>query len=141
VRVEIEHLLPAPPERVFALLSDPARRPEWQENTGDVELLTPPPTGLGSRWRETQRGVGRVEMEVVGFTPGALWEEAGRAESGGGRITIALRPEGDGATRARVTVELTLRGARRLMGAALAPMVRRQVPADLERLAALLAAD
>lgn len=138
MRVEIEHHLPAAPDRVFEVLRDPRRRPEWQENTRDVELLTPAPVGLGARWRETQRGVGRVEVEVVAFEPGALWAESGAAEGGGGRITIALAPDGDAATRLVVTVELALRGARRFMGPALAPIVRRQVPADLQRLAGLL---
>jgi uncharacterized protein YndB with AHSA1/START domain len=138
VRVEIEHRVDAPPERVFAVLADPARRPEWQENTSDVEVLTPGPAGLGARWTETQRGVGRVQVEVVGFAPPTTWNEAGTAHGGGATVSLDLRPDGDCATRVRVTVELTLRGARRLMGPALAPVIRHQVPRDLDRLAALV---
>lgn len=139
VRVELEHFVPHPPERVFAVLSDPARRPDWQENTSDVEILDGGPVGVGTRWRETQRGVGRVEAEVVGLDPPSRWVEAGETHAGGGRIAVGLEPaDGGGATRLTMTVELRLHGARRLMGPALEPMVRRQMPRDLDRLSALL---
>ena len=36
MRVTIEHVLPHSVDRVFAVVTDPARRPEWQENTRDV---------------------------------------------------------------------------------------------------------
>jgi uncharacterized protein YndB with AHSA1/START domain len=138
VEIDLEHVVPHPVERVFALMSDPASRPLWQENTSDVEVLTPGPAGLGTRWRETTRGIGRVEGEVVGFEENALWEEAGTAGGGTGRVTVRFRAEGDGATRLAVRVELHLKGARRLMEPALAPLVSRQLPSDLERLSALL---
>lgn len=139
MRVALEHVLAHPPERVFAVLCDPTRRPLWQENTSDVELLTPGPARVGTRWTEVQRGVGPVEAEVVALEPGALWGESGSAHGGGGRVTVALSPRGGGeATHLAIDVELHLRGARRLMEGALAPMVRRQMPRDLERLDALL---
>lgn len=142
VKVELEHVVPHPPERVFAVISDPSRRPEWQENTSHVEMTGPGPVGVGTRWREVQRGAGRVEAEVVGFEPPRRWEEAGEAEAGGGRIAVGLEPaDGGGATRVTMAVELHLRGARRLMAPALEPMVRRQMPRDLDRLSALLDAE
>lgn len=141
MRVDLEHVIAHPPERVFAVLSDPSRRPSWQENTSDVTVLTPGPVGLGTRWRETSRGIGVIEAEVVGFAPGELWEEAGTADGGEGRITVRLRPGGEGSTHVAMTVELHLKGLRRVMEGALQPIVARQLPADLARLAALLDAE
>lgn len=140
MRVEVEHTVAHPPARVFAVICDPARRTLWQENTSDVEILTPGPVVVGTRWRETTRGIGRVEAEVVALERDALWEEAGEADGGSGRITVRLRPEGEGATRVSVTVELHLKGLRRVMEGALQPIVARQLPDDLRRLEALLGA-
>lgn len=137
MRVALEHVVPASPEAVFAVLSDPTLRPRWQEGTSDVALVSPPPTALGSRWTETQRGVGRVTAEVTGFVPGERWAEAGEMDAGRAAVTVTLRPA-EGGTRMEVTVEISLRGARRLAEMALGPIVRNRMEADLERLAALL---
>ena len=138
VRVEVEHTVRHPVEAVFGFVADPANRPRWQENTQRVEMLTEGPTRLGTRWRETTRGVGTYETEIVAFEPDRLWVEEADTERGRGRITVAFAPQGAAATRLEVTVEIHLRGARRLMGAALAPLISRQLPRDLERLEALL---
>lgn len=138
MRVELEHRVPAPPEAVFAVLCDPTRRPEWQEGTSEVALVSPPPIALGSRWTERQRGIGAVEAEVTGFAPGERWAETGETEAGTAEVTVTLHPDDGGGTRVGVVVEMRLRGARRLAEIALGPMVRNRMQADLERLCALL---
>ena len=138
MRVAVEHLVPHPVDRVFAVVSDPSRRPEWQENTRDSRLVTPGPVAVGTRWTEHQRGVGDVKAEVTGLEPGRVWAEAGEAHGGTARVTVTFTPQGDGATRLHMDVELTLRGLKRALEHALAPMVRHQMPKDLDRLSALL---
>jgi uncharacterized protein YndB with AHSA1/START domain len=140
MKVDLEHVVPHPLARVFAVMSDPRNRPLWQENTRDVEMITSGPPGLGTRWREHTRGVGLVEGEVIGFEPGALWAEQGIADGGTGLVTVAFAPEGDAATRLSIRVELSLRGTRRLLEPALGPMVHHQMPRDLHRLEELLRA-
>jgi hypothetical protein len=120
-------------------MSDPRNRPLWQENTRDVEMLTPGPLGLGTRWREHTRGIGLVEGEVVGFEPDSLWEERGEADGGTGRVRVGFAPEGEASTRLTIHVHLSLRGAKRLLEPALGPMVHHQMPRDLGRLDALIA--
>jgi uncharacterized membrane protein len=139
VRVEVEHTVHHPVDAVFRFVADPANRPRWQEHTQRVEMLTEGPVGSGARWRETTAGLGTYEAEVVGFEPDRLWVEEADTSRGRGRITVAFAPEGTAATHLTVTVEIHLRGARRLLGAALAPLISRQLPRDLERLEALLA--
>jgi uncharacterized protein YndB with AHSA1/START domain len=140
MRVDLEHVIAHPVERVFAVMSDPARRPHWQERTSDVEVLTPGPTALGTRWRETSRGIGAVEATVVGFEAHALWVEAGTAGGGDGRVTVRFAREGEGATRLIIVAEIHLKGLRRAMEGALKQIVVRQMPHDLVRLEALLGA-
>jgi len=138
MRVAIEQVLGHSADRVFAVMSDPRNRPLWQQNTSDVEVLTPGPTAVGTRWRETSKGVGTVHAEVVGLAPDVLWEEAGSANAGEMRVAVRLDPEGEATTRISVDVEIHLHGARRMFGSALGPMVSRQMARDLVQLEALL---
>ena len=140
MEVDLEHVVAHPPARVFAALSDPHMRPRWQENTSDVRDVSPGPVAPGTTWTETTRGVGDVRMEVVAMEPDALWEEAGVADGGRARVRVRLAPQGEGATRLAVHVELRLSGLRRVIEPALGGIVSRQMPADLGRLEALLGA-
>ncbi len=133
MEVEIERRVAAPPDAVFAILSDPGRRVDWQSGTSDVGAPSPSPVAVGSRWSETQQGVGRVEVEVVGLEPGRLWAEAGQADAGSASIRVELAPDGDG-TLLHVLVELKLRGAMRFAERALGPVVRSRTEADMARL-------
>ena len=142
MRVDLEHVVAHPPSRVFAFMADVRNRPRWQENTRDVELITEGEPGVGTRWRETVKGIGTYEAECVAFERDARWVEAADLEAGSGRIEVAFAPaDGGAATRVNVTVELSLRGTKRLMEPALGPMIRRQMPSDLERMQALLDGD
>jgi uncharacterized membrane protein len=143
VRVELDQVVGHPVGRVFAFMADVRNRPRWQENTRDVELLTDGEPGMGTRWRETVKGVGTYEAEVVGFAPEELWVEAADLEGGSGRIEVRFAPDGGGggSTRLGIAVEIRLRGRRRLMEPAIGPMIRRQMPSDLARLEVLLDQD
>ena len=98
----------------------------------------PLPVAVGTRWTEEQRGVGHVEAEVTELEPGTRYAERGDASGGTGRVTVTFAPEGDAATRVVMDVELNLKGLKRALEPALAPMVRSQMPKDLDRLSALL---
>jgi hypothetical protein len=143
VRVDLDHVVGHPVSRVFAAMADVRNRPIWQENTRDVELLTDGAPGLGTRWRETMKGIGTYEAEVVAFEPERLWIESADLEAGHGRIEVRFAPEGEreDETRLVIMVEIGLRGTKKLMEPALGPMIRRQMPSDLRRLEALLTRD
>jgi uncharacterized protein YndB with AHSA1/START domain len=141
VRVDLEHVLPHPVERVFAVIADVRNRPRWQENTRTVEVLTEGEPRVGTRWRETAKGLGTYEAEVVAFERDRLWTEAADLEAGSGRIEVSFAPDGDDGrkTRLGIAVEIRLRGTKKLMEPVLGPMIRHQMPSDLGRLDALLA--
>jgi uncharacterized membrane protein len=138
VHVAVEQTLSHPVDAVFRFMADPANRPRWQEHTQRVEMLSEGPAAVGTRWRETTAGLGTYDAEVVALEPGRLWVEEADTSHGHGRISVAFAAEGEAATHVTVTVEINLRGMRRMMGAALAPMISRQLPRDLERLDAVL---
>ena len=137
----IEHVVAHPPSRVFAFMADVRNRPRWQEHTRDVELITEGEPGVGTRWRETVKGIGTYEAECVAFERDARWVEAADLEAGSGRIEVAFAPADDGAaTHVNVTVEISLDGLK-APTAGLGPMIRRQMPSDLERMEAVLDGD
>ncbi|HTI35709.1 MAG TPA: SRPBCC family protein, partial [Miltoncostaea sp.] len=132
------HLIPHPTDRVFAVVTDPLRRAEWQENTSDVRMVSDGPVAVGTRWTEEQKGVGHVDAQVTGLEPTRMYAEQGDSSSGTGRVTVTFAPDGDGATRVTMEVELNLKGLKKAFEPAIAPMVRSQMPKDLDRLSALL---
>jgi uncharacterized protein YndB with AHSA1/START domain len=134
----------APLERVWTVLSEIERQPEWMHDLKEVRLTTPPPVGVGTR------GVGRVRVmgisvedpvEVTAFEPPthfAIRHEGLVAGTG----DIRLAPGADGTTTV-VTWDETLTPpvlphlGGFVLGLVFEPIFRR----DLERLARIAEAD
>jgi len=134
----------APIDRVWAVLADIERQPEWMHDLKSIRLTTLPPIGVGTR------GVGRVRVfgiavedpvEVTAFEPPTRYTiRHDGLIAGGGDIRLA--PGADGTTTI-VTWDETLIApvfphlGRLLLAATFRPIFQR----DLERLAALADAD
>ena len=91
--------LPAPPDRVFAVVADVRRYPEWRSNVSRVEVVSETPV----RWREHD-GSDAITFEVVESAPPIGWRVR-IADSGlpfGGTWTYELTREGTG-TRLEIT--------------------------------------
>ncbi|MEX2317324.1 MAG: SRPBCC family protein [Pirellulales bacterium] len=58
----------APVETVFEVASDLEHAAETIRGIERIELLTPPPVGIGTRWRETRRMMGREATETLELT-------------------------------------------------------------------------
>jgi uncharacterized protein YndB with AHSA1/START domain len=54
----------APPERVFAAITDIETWQKWMQNLVRVEKLTPGPFAMGSQWREVRKIMGKEGAEV-----------------------------------------------------------------------------
>ena len=70
--IEIERA----PEEVFAFLTDPSNLATWQD-AEEVTQLTPGPPGVGTRFQEIHKVLGRrrVEItEIVVYEPGQRFE-------------------------------------------------------------------
>lgn len=95
----VNALISAPPERVFARISDPATYGEWRTDVTNVEMLSAEPL----KWRERTKG-DTITFEVVENRP--LQRFVVRIADPdlpfGGTWTYELRPDGTG-TRLTIT--------------------------------------
>jgi carbon monoxide dehydrogenase subunit G len=141
--VTVRRQVRAPVERVWELATDLEHSPDILSGVERVEVLTPPPFGVGTRWRETRTMMGRQateEMWVSAVEPQRSYTV--EAESSGVHYvsTFRFEPSGDGA---QLTLEFSGQPkgpATRLLAAVTAPLARRSVSKalgkDLEDLAA-----
>ena len=129
--VEVRRHVAAPVERVWALATDLEGAPRVVRGIESVEVLTPGPFGVETRWRETRRVFGRSateEMTVTAVEPHRSY----RVEASGPGVTyvsgFAFAPSADGGTDVTATF-----GGRptttvaRVLGALTAPLARRAV--------------
>jgi uncharacterized protein YndB with AHSA1/START domain len=63
-----EFHIDAPPERVFAAMTDVDGYRHWMKGFVGMEKLTAGPVGAGTEWRETRRMFGREASEVFEVT-------------------------------------------------------------------------
>jgi uncharacterized membrane protein len=140
IRAEVE--VDAPIERVWAVLADIERQPDWMHDLKAVELTTAPPHGVGTR------GIGRVRaygitvsdpVEITAFEPPVLF---GLRHDGfvRGKGTIRLEVIDRDSTRVRWEEQLVPRILPALGATILATAFRPIYQRDLVRLAELVEA-
>jgi uncharacterized membrane protein len=135
--VEVRRHVAAPVQRVWDVATDLAGSPQVIRGIDAVEVLTPGPFGVGTRWRETRTMMGRSvteEMTVTAVEPQRSYRV--EAESRGAHYvsTFTFAPSADGGTDVTTTF-----GGRptstvaRVLGAVTAPLGRRAVTRALEQ--------
>jgi carbon monoxide dehydrogenase subunit G len=132
----------APPERVWAVLTDLEHAPDVIRAIDAVEVHTGPGFGVGTRWTETRTMMGRTAsetMEVTAVDPGRSYVV--EAASGGTRYRseFDVVPDGGG-TQLTMTFAGQPSGlGTRLMAATIgrlfATATRRALAADLDDVA------
>lgn len=65
MQTTVESRIAAPPEAVFAVVTDIARWPEIITAVERIDILTAGPIAVGTRFRETRRMFGREATEVM----------------------------------------------------------------------------
>lgn len=99
----------APPERVFAVVSDVRRAPRWRTDVSHVRVVEETPR---LRYREHGR-FGPVLFEVETSAAPSRWVACVVPDRGdlafAGRWSWALEPDGGGGTRVTLTEEGTVR--------------------------------
>ena len=127
----------APVQQVWQVATDLPGSPEVLRGVDAVEVLTPGPFGVGTRWRETRAMMGRSateEMTVTAVEPQRSYRV--ESESRGARYvsTLAFAPSADGGTDMTMSF-----GGRptstvaRVIGAVTAPLGRRAVAKALQQ--------
>jgi hypothetical protein len=122
------------PAVVAAYMTDPANDPQWIGGLREAELLGDPPVGVGSRVRRVASFLGkRIEYvnEVLALDETSLEMRSAKAPFPM-HITYRFEPAGGG-----TDVSNHVRGGGLRV---LAPLVRRNVQRDLERLRDVLEA-
>jgi uncharacterized protein YndB with AHSA1/START domain len=130
----------APPAQIFAILEDVARTPEFHRRCTEIETLDESPVTVGKPLRYhyrdgPRRGVmsGRVEACEPGrrlrFQFGDSMTDV--------HIDFRLEPVGTAATSLTHTVTIHTKGLAKLLTPLIVAQLRRQAPADLQRLKVL----
>jgi len=72
VRLHVQQVIDASPEKVFATIADLHAAGSWLPGCSKLEVMTSGPYGKGTRWRETRKIYGREATEefvVTGLEP------------------------------------------------------------------------
>lgn len=125
--VTIREQIAAPPERVFAAASDFANAPGKIAGILRVEMLTPGPLAVGTRFRETRKMFGKEaseEMTVAELEPPRRYVLV--AESHGTRYRSELRfePQGAGTEVAMTFRAEPLTSFAKVMSVLMKPMIK-----------------
>jgi uncharacterized membrane protein len=130
-----------PAEELFAFVADMENNPRWQQGQVSCEWTTPPPIGVGSRYDQHARFLGRdivSTFEVTELEP----DRRIRIRTVDGPmpmdITREVEPTGDGRSRVTATIRGGPTGPLRLLDPLTRRMVQRSVRGDYERLGRLL---
>ena len=126
-------------EDVFAFLSDFENVPKWNYAIVETRKVSEGPIGVGTIYQQVRSAPSQSEerFEVTAFDAPRYVEIRGQLGPFPSRLSYAVdaTPEG---TRVTNSVELELRGRRRLLGRAIVPRVRNAVAANLSKLKQLL---
>jgi uncharacterized membrane protein len=130
-----------PRGEVAAYMTDPANDPTWIGGVREVRVETPPPLRAGSRVARVAAFLGRrVEYvnEISELDPGRVLDMRSVKAPFPMRVTYSFEDADGGAAGPATVVRNRVQGEPggffALFGPLLAPMVRRSVQKDLERL-------
>lgn len=99
VQIEEKVTVNAPPEKVWALVSNPRNAPLFNRMVQEVTELHEQPGGVGTRWKATAQMAGRMEIanEITAWEPPR--HMAIRMEGPvSGTLSFTMTQQGDGAT-------------------------------------------
>ncbi|HYM41015.1 MAG TPA: SRPBCC family protein [Thermoplasmata archaeon] len=139
--LELKADLPATPEEVFSVLTDPNQAPQWMPAVQKVERLDDRPFGVGTSWRETRRAGKRTMVSTIRVVACDRASTLGlRVESDAmeGDLLFHLTATGPG-TNVRYTAQMKGRGMMRLMTGTINRMMAQEDADLLQRLEAQVA--
>jgi hypothetical protein len=120
-RIALSKKIEASPGAVFAVFSDFANAAGRIKAITKLEVVTPGPVGVGTRFKETRLMFGKEcteEMEITGFNPGHSYEISCHSCGAEYRTIFHFSPDGDGT---RVDAEFSTR-ARNFWAKFMAPL-------------------
>ncbi len=139
--LELQADIPATPEEVFSVLTDPSQAQQWMPAIQKIERLDSEPFGVGTSWRETRLAGKRTMVSTIRVTTCERSSQLSlRVESDAmeGAMTFMLTPTGPG-TRVQYTAQMKGRGMMRLMSGTINKMMAQEDADLLRRLEAQVA--
>jgi len=133
---ELRERIAAPAEKVFALLSDPARIRTWVPEIQELEVIGGGPVRQGARLRERRTVMGRqgtTELEVRSYDPPRRYVVANSTSGIETIYDYRLTPDGDD-TDVWLAATVNAGGLRKALAAVAARMLKRQDGDQLARL-------
>lgn len=95
--------IPAPPDTVWAALTDVAAHPSWRSDVQRIEMVSQPPAPLA--WREhSKQGVMTLAVEVFDPPRRMVARITDKDLPFGGAWEYVLSPDGTDGSRTRVTI-------------------------------------
>lgn len=117
VTMNFVHDIAAPPERVYAAMTDHSTWDHWMKGLVRIEPLTEGPLGAGSKWREVRKMMGQEASEVFevkAADPGKRLElyvdgKQGSSKKGEYHFVYTLTPTAQG-TQLEIDGEISMGG-------------------------------
>jgi len=127
IRASWQIRIERPAGEIFDFVADLRNEPQFNPDASNIEQRTPGPVGLGTVWTEDFKRIGRYETTIdVYDRPSGLGFDA-RNPKTDALVRFRFEPQGEAATDVGCVVELTMKGAMRILEPLLAPMIRRQI--------------
>jgi uncharacterized membrane protein len=144
IKIESSIVIERPVEQVFAFLADLENAPKWQSGLTDSTKLTDGAIGVGTKFREVIRIVGRpVETvcEITAYEPGRRMQfKSNSSKVIQYTVEYSFHAVGND-TRIEATGETQLGGLWRVIELLFAGEVKREAKAELQRLKEVLEAE
>ena len=143
ITTKIDITIARPAAEVFDYISDFAKNPTWQNGMKSCEWITEPPLQVGSQYLQKAGFMGREinsTFEVLEHEPGARVKAHTIESTFPITFTRWVTPLGESECRVEALIEGDSSGFFRLVEPLMAPLVRRSIRKDYQRLKELLEA-
>jgi carbon monoxide dehydrogenase subunit G len=107
VQYETTTAISASPERVWTVLADVERWPEWTSSVSKVEKLDAGELAVGTRVRIKQPGMPRLTWRVIQLEPGRGFSWTTRSPGATTVASHSVDAQGDGTVIARASLQQT----------------------------------
>ena len=141
IEVRVARTVNRPADEVFAFISEMRNNPRWQDGMRRCEWVTPPPVGIGSRYDQEARFLGRTirsTFEVIEYEPGRVFEAMTVRSSFPITFHRELHPIDDRSCRVQAIITGDASGFFKLAEPLLRRLTARSINGDYDRLKVLL---
>jgi uncharacterized protein YndB with AHSA1/START domain len=131
--LRLTQVIDRPPAEVFRAVTDLESFPQWNPTTKSATKVSPGETGEGSTFELRIRGFGTTTQELRNFERDRRVTLVPHIKAMGGGHTFVLTPE-EGRTRVDHELEMSPRGAFKLLGPMMTAMGKRNLRATADAL-------